>query len=354
MSPTLPAAPDAIAHRLGLALVLSSSLLFSTMSVSVVLIARDGGTPLLAVVASRFASQFLFTLPAIPIATRWAHADWRTRLAASETWIGHAENRVKLFTRGAWGIAGLSLWFASLSTMPMAEATAITYTNIPLSAIFAHVLLGEAYTHADAAAAILAMVGVVLVAQPASLFASTPDTKETPPELVLMSLAGACCSAMAYISARRIGTRESALIVVLYFASMGCIVLPIAALVSATSLMPPTARSAWLQLIVGACGWAGQVLLNAGLQRAPSGPATVMRYCDLVIALLLQQFFLDTPPNALKVVGCVCVMSTVGATLWKTHVKARDASRAAPLAALVDAKGCEGDGWGEEAPYEWR
>lgn len=328
------AAESAAAHAAGLLLVVGSSLLFSAMSLCVVLIAREPppATPVLQVVLSRFVLQFVLTPPAIA-AFAAARGDC-ARLRVASSWLGQPRNRVKLLVRGGWGIFGLSCFFLSLSSLPIADATAITFTNVPLSALFARLFLKEPYTFADAATAALAMVGVLLVAQPTSIFPpSEGGGQEAPVGAVLVALAGSCFSAMAYISARAIGPGEDALVLVLYFAALGCITVPFACLATG-AFVPPTSTSMLLQLAAGVTGWAGQVFLNAGLQRAPAGPAVVMRYCDLVIALVVQATVFANPPNALKVLGCLLVMSTVVSTLYKAHAKSKAAAASAAAAAV--------------------
>ena len=342
----------AAAAAQGLLLVAASSLLFSGMAFCVALIARlpPPGTPVLQIVTTRFALQFLLTPPAIAAAA-FARGD-RARLRVATTWLGQPANRLKLITRGSWGIGGLSCYFYALSSLPIADALAITYVNVPLSGLFARALLREPYTRLDAASAALAMLGVLLVAQPAVLFPpSEGGGQEVPAVAVAVALAGSCFSAMAYVSARAIGPGEDALVLVLYFATLGCVTVPLAGLATGAFAVAPSGTSAALQVAAGLSGWAGQVLLNAGLQRAPSGPATVMRYVELVIALVLQAVVFGAPPNALKVIGTLLVMSTIVSTLWKARARAR-AARALPLHAQA-APAAGADPWDAAAspPY---
>ena len=70
-----------------------------------------------------------------------------------------------------------------------------------------------------------------------------------------------------------------------------------------------------------------------------------MRYSDLVIALVLQSTILGEPPNGLKVVGSLLVMSTVGSTLYKQNQRAKAAEKASCITeGTLAAAAAEGDG----------
>ena len=80
-------------------------------------------------------------------------------------------------------------------------------------------------------------------------------------------------------------------------------------------------------------GWLGQILLNAGLSRAPVGPSSVMRYSELVLALVVQSTLLADAPNALKVAGSLLVCSTVVSTLYRASSAHKAKAAAAQAAA---------------------
>ena len=326
LSPPAPPPPAPPATR-GLLLVFLSTFLFSAMNVAINAIARGPPpvTPVLQAVVVRFVLQVALSAAAIA-------ALRRGRLRAGATWLGRRENRARIFWRGAWGIGGLVGWFATLSSLSLSDATAIVYVNVPLAAIFAALLLGEPYGAADAATAALAGAGVLLVAQPASLFGGAGGGgAPVPAGAVAVALAGAVCSAMAFVSARRIGPGEDTLVVVLLFAALGCVVTPLLAAATGAWGVVATPRDAALMVAAGVTGWAGQLLLNGGMQTAPAGPAAIMRYADLVLAIAYQAAVLGEPPNALKLVGSALVMSTVASTVLRERARARakEAARAA-------------------------
>ena len=314
---------------MGSLLVLASSSCFSFSNLCVHLLSRlpEPRIPPLQTSSVRFIFQLVLTLLTLCVVRRG-------RLAQARTWMGAPGNWWKLLLRGAWGLAGLSGWFYLLTVMSFSDATAIVFTNVCLTGLFAHVLLGEPFHRLEGVMAALGLVGVVFVAQPAALFGSAGGAAARPlaPTSVLLGLATACASAMAYISARMIGSNEDPLVITLWFGALGAVASPLLCLAAVGGFVPaPTPAALWLQVGAGFIGWLGQLFLNAGLSMAPVGPSSVMRYMELVMALCIQSTLLGDTPNALKWVGSLLVCSTVVSTLQRARAKA--ALEAAALAA---------------------
>jgi drug/metabolite transporter (DMT)-like permease len=249
--------------------------------------------------------------------------------------MGQPGNAWKLTLRGAWGMVGLTGWFHLLSVMSFSDATAIVFTNVCLTGIFAHLLLGEPYSKLDFATALLGLLGVVFVAQPSSVFGGSGEP--IAPLAVLAGLGTACASSMAYVSARMIGPSEDPLVITLWFGVLGALCAPLLTVaVEGGFMAAPSAAAAWLQVAAGLVGFFGQIFLNAGLSMAPVGPSSVMRYSELVFALVIQTLLLLDPPNALKVLGSLLVCSSVISTLYKARAKAHAELVAPPLSEEED------------------
>ena len=315
----------------GLLFMLLSSCLFCIMSLCVHLISKgdDRVSPLQTVVV-RFVSQF--GLSALTIC--WTS---RGKLRERETWMGKRENFWKLIYRGGWGIGGLTCWFLTLSSLNFSDATAIVFLNVPLTAVFAHYVLKEPFTRVDLAATLCGLLGVLFVSQPSAIFGGGLAGQSLDLGPVAVAILGACSSAMAYVSVRRIGPGEKSVLVVLTFSALGTVVTPFLALVAGAYSVAPSARVLGLQAAVGFTGFAGQLFMSAGLQSAPAAPASAIRYTELIFALLIDTTILANVPDALKLVGCLLIMSTVGAVVHKQRLKARKAAEAAAAAAVAAA-----------------
>jgi drug/metabolite transporter (DMT)-like permease len=155
---------------------------------------------------------------------------------------------------------------------------------------------------------------------------------------------GAFCMSMAYITIRQIGAGEDPLVVTLYFSAVGIVVVPILAALSQgfgdAALWTP--RVAALELVVGVTGFLGQLLLNRGMALSPAGPATVMRYADVVFALVFQATVINKAPEPLKVLGTFAIMSCLCSTLYNQFAKEQAKKAAAEAEASKGKARTEG------------
>jgi drug/metabolite transporter (DMT)-like permease len=316
----------------GMALVLSSTLAFSVMSLGVNVL--GGAVPSLQTNWIRFVLQAVLTVVSIAIRNARAPA----ALRAEATWLGPRAQWPRLARRGLWGIGGMGSFFYVLTSAPLADATALAFVNVPLTAIFARAVLKEPYTVWDAGAGAACMVGVLFIAQPPALFGGTAGAVSVDPFVVAVALFGATCSAMAYITIRSIGPGVDPLVVVLWFSIVGATASPVlaATLQGFVDVSALPAADVALLFGIGFAGWVGQVLLNAGVARSPAGPATLMRYADMVFAVVFQAALLGDPPGPLKLVGVALILSCTVAALQKARKK-KGAPAAAPAAAAVAA-----------------
>ena len=209
-----------------------------------------------------------------------------------------------------------------LSTVTISDATTLFFLNVPITAILAYFMLGEEITTLDILTTILSMVGVVFIAQPAFLFGSSVNT--VPILSVVVVLFGAFASSMAYISIRQVGTKEDTLTLVVYFSLVGFLVSPICAAIfqSFVSIYDPYILA--LEFFAGVMGYSGQLFLSRGVQLSPAGPATAMRYMDIVLGMIFQTFIVGTPPDGYKILGAVLIMSCMMSTVHKVHKKDKD------------------------------
>lgn len=318
---------------LGLLMTLLSSLAFSAMALLVSLLHRFASFEMTSV---RFWVQGLLTVLVICVARR-------SRLWQRDTWLGKRENLRLLLSRGLIGGVAFSCYFYSLAAAPhhLAEVSLLVFLNVPLTAVFAALStkLKERFTVVDGVVTVVCLAGVVLVAQPASIFGGgAADDEPLSLVVVLVSLFGAVCSALAYVAIRMIGPNEDALVITLVYSTMGAVLAPVSSLVFQQTWSAPEGASEWVMMVaIGATAFVGQVLLNRGIQIAPAGPAAVMRYGDVIFGIIFQATIHGRPLTPLKWVGAVMVLSGVVSVLYKQRRKAQESARAAAAAAATTA-----------------
>ncbi|KAJ2066986.1 hypothetical protein GGI16_009707, partial [Coemansia sp. S142-1] len=88
--------------------------------------------------------------------------------------------------------------------------------------------------------------------------------------------------------------------------------------------MPSTGSEWLLMMAVGVFAFMGQVMLNRGLQLAPTGPATLMRNLDVVFAFILGITLFGEIPNWPGILGALVIISctvAMGLHKWSNVVR---------------------------------
>ena len=245
----------------GALLMMLSALAFSVMTVLVKL------------AGSRLPSQEIVVARAlVSLVLSWL----LLRRAGVSPW-GH--DRFWLWIRGALGFAGLSCVFAAVTRLPLAEATVLQYLHPAITALLAGLFLGEAVTRRVWLAIGVSLIGVVLVARPAWLFGSVASPLD--PLWVGVAVAGATCSAAAYVVVRRLSRTEDPLVIVFYFP---LVTVPLAVPTMWPDFVWPRGVEWLLLLGVGIATQIGQVSLTRGLSVLPAAHGTALSYLQVVFA----------------------------------------------------------------------
>jgi drug/metabolite transporter (DMT)-like permease len=243
-------------RRAGLAL-LAAALSFSLMAVCVKTV--GGRIPVAEVVLARS----LVSL---------ALCGAMVRAAGLSPW---GQRRWLLTLRGLLGSIALACVFGALTLLPLATATVLQYLYPTLSAVAGWHWLGERLGRRLLLAIPLGWLGVLLVCAPPGAAPS--------PLGVLLALAGAGLTALAYVSVRELGRTEPALVIMLYFPLTSLpLCLPFVAL---DPVLPQGGEWLWL-LGVGLFTQLGQMGLTWGLVRLPVAPATALGYAQVPFAAL--------------------------------------------------------------------
>ncbi|EGE79679.1 DUF6 domain-containing protein, variant [Blastomyces dermatitidis ATCC 18188] len=209
--------------------------------------------------------------------------------------------RPLLLLRGVSGFIGVFGLYYSLLYLALSEATVLTFLA-PIGSCYACSLTmpNETFTRRQQLAALSSLVGVVLIARPASLFrgfaeqhhhqqqhqqqqweeqVSATGAAQDPYQRTLGTLAallGVTGATVAYTSIRIIGKRTHPLVSVTYFSGITTIIslLGVALIPAISFRLPGNMAELLLLLGLGTCGFLLQFLLTAGLSYVP--PPSVM------------------------------------------------------------------------------
>ncbi|WP_158705001.1 DMT family transporter [Salinibacter altiplanensis] len=222
-------------------------------------------------------------------------------------WVGVSpwgHRRRLLVVRGLFGFGAMVCFYLALTKLPLADATAIFFSNPVLAACFAAIFLGEQLGTREVGAALLSFGGICLIAQPTFLFGSGGESLNL--LYVGVTVLAAIFAGAGYATVRALRTSEHPTVVVFYLPLIGTIgSVPTMGLVD---MAWPTPYE-WL-LSVGGVAGAGQialVLLTEGLSRARTGRAMPVTYLQIVFAAVWGALFFEEMPDLLTVVGALMV-----------------------------------------------
>jgi drug/metabolite transporter (DMT)-like permease len=229
-----------------------------------------------------------------------------------EDWRG--SNRTLLLLRGLFGTVALYLFFVTVQNIPLASAMTLQYLSPIFTTIIAIFVLKEGVRPLQWAFFALAFCGVLLIQR---------FDPRISPVLLLMGIASAFCSGVAYNLVRSLKGKEHPLTVVLHFQLIGVVA-------GAVSLffnfqMPTGWDWLWLFLI-GLFSQFGQMFLTNALQQEAVAGTVIVNYTGLIYGVTIGWIFFGEVQGAWTFVGMGLVVLGVAASVVYTKRLQRIAS----------------------------
>ncbi|RCI17152.1 hypothetical protein L249_2360 [Ophiocordyceps polyrhachis-furcata BCC 54312] len=260
--------------------------------------------------------------------------------------LGKRQVRWLLVVRGITGFVSIfSMWY-SMIYLPLADATVITFLAPGIAGLLCGVVLHEPFTGMERLATAVALLGVVLIAQPVALFSHRTDSSSTPTQpssssrmgfpdapaaherlfAVGIALLGVLGTAGAFTTLRAISKRTHP-VVSINFLGMSCTIICILVLALAPALdvgqpalrwVSPTSLRQWLLLLsLGTLGFASQYLLTVGLAADTSNRANAMVYTHMLFAVAFDRWVFGHRMGPMSLLGCALILgSAVGVVVF--------------------------------------
>lgn len=222
--------------------------------------------------------------------------------------------RIQLM-RGAAVAAATVLFFSSIFLMPLAEATAISFTTPMITALLSAIFLKERTRAATWIASLAAFGGVLIILR--------PNITELG-WVALMPIGAATCMAMMMMGNRAVSNAGSPLLMQFLVASIAAPFILAAALVGHLSGVEALrvgvpdwtiiARCAAVAVTASFAHW----LVFMGTTRASAAEIAPMTYVQLLIAMALGIALFGDWPDLTSLVGSAII---IGAGLFLWHQK---------------------------------
>jgi len=220
------------------------------------------------------------------------------------------------FVRGLFHAGGMTLWFAALPLVSMAELTAIGFTGPLFICIGAVLFLKERMTGARWGAVLVGFTGVLLVVSPwkDGEFGSVSVG-------VLLMLASAPVFAGSFLTAKALIRFDRPDVVVLWqHLWVSLLLFPIAIVVWAN---PSPAQWALLA-VCGVLGAAGHYCMTRAFRVADISAIQSVKFLELIWASITGFIVFGTVPGSWTVIGGVVIFAS---TLWLARRETRSVER---------------------------
>ncbi len=212
-------------------------------------------------------------------------------------WSG--SNRKLLLLRGLFGTTGLYLFFLTLKEIPLASAMTIQYLSPIFTTVIAIFLLKENVKILQWFFYALAFVGVLMIEQ--------FDSRITFVYLVI-GIASAFCSGVAYNLVRTLREREHPLTVVLHFQLVGLI---IGLVFTFFEWQTPRGWDWFYLILIGATSQLGQIFLTNAFQKERAASVAIVSYTGLIYGLLIGWFVFGEVQATESLLGMLLVVGGV-------------------------------------------
>lgn len=207
--------------------------------------------------------------------------------------------------RTTFGWGGVTLMFAAVAHIPMADATAIAFLNPVFAMVLAIPLLGERVGPWRWGAAVVALLGAMILLRP------TPGSFQP---AALLALAAAAVMGMELIFIKKLSGRERPIQILLVNNTMGLVIATAAVWPVWQSPLP--AQWAALAGIGGLMACAQACFVN-GMARADASFVAPFSYATLIFAALYDMAVFGVIPDAISLGGAAIILTGALILAWR-------------------------------------
>ncbi len=216
--------------------------------------------------------------------------------------------------RAVIGFVAMGFGYWSLTLLPLAEATALSFAAPLFATLLSALVLTEVVGWHRWGAVIIGFIGVLIVMQ--------PQNSALPTQGLIVALISAFGVSCVLITIRQISKTETTLAMVFWFTAISALALSFVV----PFFHAPHPIEAWgIMVGIGLLGGIAQFLLTASLRIAPVAVIAPFDYTQLLWAVLLGWLIWSDIPPAATWIGAGIVIASGLYTLFRERKLAREA-----------------------------
>lgn len=210
------------------------------------------------------------------------------------------------FSRGAVGIASMTMSFAALAWLPLPESMMIGYASPLIIVALAALILGETVRLFRWSAVGVGFVGILIILWPRLTLFGGDSGEDLAFFGASLALASAVASSFAAVFIRALTRTEATGAIVFYFALNSSL---LALLSLPFGWIVPSTGTAILLALAGLLGGVGQILMTAAYKYADAATVASFEYTSMLWGIAFGYFFFNEVPTSSVVIGGAIVMT---------------------------------------------
>ena len=212
------------------------------------------------------------------------------------------KNRPLLILRGVLGTLALVCIFYAIRNMPLSISTVIQYTYPILISIFAGLFINEKITRNLLFALVSGWIGILVILNPTQLSNINVNIESLS---ILIAFIGSICTALAYVTVKKLSYTEDVYVIIEYFPLVSCITLMPFVLINWVT--PNGNELLWI-IGIGLFTQLGQTFLTIGLKNLPASEASIINYLQVVFGSMWGILFFREIINVNFLLGASLVL----------------------------------------------
>ena len=212
------------------------------------------------------------------------------------------KNRRLLILRGFLGTLALLCIFYAIRSMPLSISTVIQYTYPIFISIFAGIFINENINRNLVSAITFGWFGIIVILNPTQL---SNINVEIGNFSILIAFLGSICTALAYITVKKLSFTEDVYVIIEYFPLVSLITLSPIVLVN--WITPNWNELVWI-IGIGIFTQLGQTFLTVGLKNLPASEASTINYLQVLFGSIWGILFFSERININFIIGAFLVL----------------------------------------------
>ena len=212
------------------------------------------------------------------------------------------ENKPLLILRGLLGTLALVCIFFAIRNMPLGISTVIQYTYPIFISIFAGIFINEKITKNIVFALIIGWFGMLVILNPTQLSNINVEIENV---YIAIAFLGSVCTALAYITVKKLSFTEDIYVIIEYFPLVSLISLSPIVLINWVT--PNMNELIWI-FGIGLFTQLGQTFLTVGLKNFPASEASAINYLQVLFGSIWGVLFFSEVININFLLGALLVL----------------------------------------------